>query len=59
MGVLDRAILSDRQWDRMSDRIIGRSDQCGLTGRDNRMFIEAVLWLVRTGAPWRDLLQKI
>ena len=55
MGVLDRAILSDRQWDRISDRVIGRPDQCGSTGRDNRMFIEAVLWLVRTGAPWRDL----
>ncbi|MFT5509835.1 MAG: hypothetical protein ACI89J_002923, partial [Hyphomicrobiaceae bacterium] len=28
MGVLDRAILSDRQWDRISDRVIGRPDQC-------------------------------
>ncbi len=29
--------------------------QKGSTGRDNRMFVEGVLWIVRTGSPWRDL----
>jgi transposase len=33
----------------------GRPDQKGSTGRDNRMFVEGVLWIVRTGSPWRDL----
>jgi putative transposase len=28
---------------------------CVSTGRDNRMFVEGVLWIVRTGSPWRDL----
>ncbi len=55
MGVLDRLLLSDAQWDRMSGLIIGRPDQRGSTGRDNRMFVEGVLWIVRTGSPWRDL----
>src|SRR5258705_12834302 len=32
-----------------------RPDQKGSTGRDNRMFVEGVLWIVRTGSPWRDL----
>ena len=39
----------------MSGQIIGRADQRGSTGRDNRMFVEGVLWIVRTGSPWRDL----
>ena len=43
-------MLSDGQWDRISEHIIGD----GRT-RDNRMFGEAVLWVVRTGSPWRDL----
>ena len=52
---MDRLALSDAQWDRISGLIIGRSDQRGSTGRDNRMFVEGVLWIVRTGSPWRDL----
>ena len=55
MGVMDRLVLSDAQWDRISGLIIGRPDQRGSTGRDNRMFVEGVLWIVRTGSPWRDL----
>jgi transposase len=55
MGTLDRLLLTDEQWERMSGLIIGRADQRGSTGRDNRMFVEGVLWIVRTGSPWRDL----
>ena len=53
MGVMDRLVLSDAAWERMTPLIIGRPDQKGSTGRDNRMFVQAVLW--RTGSPWRDL----
>ncbi len=55
LGVMDRLVLSDLAWERMSPLIIGRPDQKGSTGRDNRMFVEGVLWIVRTGSPWRDL----
>ncbi|WP_461332780.1 IS5 family transposase [Bradyrhizobium embrapense] len=55
MGVMDRLVLSDAAWKRMAPLIIGRPDQKGSTGRDNRMFVEGVLWIVRTGSPWRDL----
>jgi len=48
MGVLDRLILSDEQWSRVSDHIIGAAHTRGSTGRDNRMFVEGVLWIVRT-----------
>jgi transposase len=52
---MERLVLSDEQWGRMAPLIIGRPDQRGSTGRDNRMFVEGVLWVVRTGSPWRDL----
>ena len=52
---MERLVLSDGAWERMAPLIIGRPDQKGSTGRDNRMFVEGVLWIVRTGSPWRDL----
>lgn len=52
---MDRLVLSEEQWARISGLIIGRPDQRGSTGRNNRMFVEGVLWIVRTGSPWRDL----
>ena len=55
MGVMDRLILRDDQWERISSHIIGDERTRGSSGRDNRMFVEAVLWIVRTGSPWRDL----
>jgi putative transposase len=35
----------------MAPLIMARPDQQGSTGRDNRMFVEGVLKIVRTGAP--------
>jgi transposase len=52
---MERLVLNDAAWGRMAPLIIGRPDQKGSTGRDNRMFVEGVLWIVRTGSPWRDL----
>ena len=52
---MDRLVLTDERWARIAPLIIGRPDQKGSTGRDNRMFVEGVLWIVRTGSPWRDL----
>lgn len=51
MGVLDRLILRDDQWERIAPHIIGDERTRGSSGRDNRLFIEAVLWIVRTGSP--------
>jgi len=55
LGVLDRLVLSDAAWERMAPLINRRPDQKGSTGRGNRMFVEGVLWIPRTGSAWRDL----
>jgi putative transposase len=52
---MERLVLNDEHWGKISGLIIGRPDQRGSTGRNNRMFVEGVLWIVRTGSPWRDL----
>jgi len=50
-----RTVLSDLQWERIRDFLPGKSGECGVTAKDNRQFVEAVLWIARTGSPWRDL----
>lgn len=50
-----RLILKDHQWCRMAPHLPGKRSDPGRTGANNRLFVEAVLWLARTGSPWRDL----
>jgi putative transposase len=50
-----RLILRDGQWERMAPCLPGKKGDRGRAGEDNRLFVEAVLWLARTGSPWRDL----
>lgn len=51
----DRKVLRDDQWERIAHLLPGKKGDCGVTAKDNRLFIEAVLWVIRTGAPWRDV----
>ena len=46
--------LTDDQWAKMKPHCLGKPSDPGHTGSDNRMFLEAVLWIARTGSPWRD-----
>jgi transposase len=52
---MDRDVLTDAQWAKMEPHCRGKKSDPGRSGADNRRFIEAVLWIARTGSPWRDL----
>jgi transposase len=47
--------LRDAQFERIAPLLPGKSGDPGRTAADNRLFVEAVLWIARTGTPWRDL----
>ena len=47
--------ISDRVWKLLEPHLPGRRGAWGRVAQDNRRFINAVFWILRTGAPWRDL----
>ena len=53
-----RTILTDMQWRLIAPHCRGRACDPGRTGEDPRLFVEAVLWIARTGCPWRDLPEE-
>lgn len=53
-----RHTLMDAQWDTIKDHLPGKDGDSGRTAADNRLFVDAVLWIARTGAPWRDLPER-
>lgn len=50
--------LRDDQWERIKDLLPGREETVGVTAKDNRLFVEAVLYRYRAGIPWRDLPER-
>ena len=47
--------ISNEMWELLEPHLPGRKGQHGGIARDNRKFINAIFWILRTGSPWRDL----
>ena len=55
---MERHRLTDAQWERIASLVPGKEGDPGRHGADNRLFVDSVLWMAKTGAPWRDLPAK-
>ena len=55
---MHRHEITDRQWALVAPLLSGKVTDCGVTGRGNRLFFNAVAWLLRTGAAWADLPER-
>jgi transposase len=53
-----RRILRDDQWKRIEAMLPGKAGDRGRHGEDNRLFVDAVLWIAQAGSPWRDLPER-
>src|SRR5881227_3250811 len=53
--MLPRHAISDADWDRIEHLLPGRPGQHGGVAKDNRLFVDAILYVARTGIPWNDL----
>jgi transposase len=49
-----RYALRDDRWERIRDLLPGREGHVGVTAKDNRLFVEAVLYRYRAGIPWPE-----
>ena len=48
-------VITDGLWEELEPMLPGKKRASGVTARDTRLFLEALLWRIRTGSPWRDL----
>jgi transposase len=53
--MVKRYELEDRQWERIARLLPGKAGDPGRTAADNRLFVNGVLWVLRSGAHWHDL----
>jgi transposase len=56
--MVKRYELSNEQWRRIEGFLPGKKGDPGRTGDDNRRFVDAVLWVLRSGARWSDLPER-
>jgi putative transposase len=50
--------LTQAQWERIAPMLAGKTSDPGRTGGDNRLFVNGVLWVLRSGAHWRDVPER-
>jgi transposase len=53
-----RGELNDRQWQRLQPLLPSQKPSVGRPNVDHRKVINGILWILRTGAPWRDLPKR-
>jgi transposase len=58
LAMLRRHAISDEHWERIQGFLPGLEGDPGVTAKDNRLFIDAILWIGKTGVPWRDLPER-
>jgi transposase len=56
--MLPRHAISDDHWERIKGFLPGQKGDPGVTAKDNRLFVDAVWWIAKTGAQWRDLPER-
>ena len=53
--MVKRYELTEAQWQRIESLLPGKASDAGRTAGDNRLFVNGVLWVLRSGAHWHDL----
>ena len=57
-NIMRRYEIKDEEWVRLAAFLPGKVGDVGRSAADNRLFVNAALWIARSGAPWRDLPER-
>jgi transposase len=52
---MNRGDLTNAQWERLQPLLPPQKPKIGRPSHDHRTILNGILWILRTGAPWRDL----
>lgn len=52
---INRKDITDIQWEKLQPLLPPQKPSKGRPNLDHRQIINGILWILRTGAPWRDL----
>lgn len=55
---MNRGDLTNEQWQKLEPLLPLQKPQTGRPNNDHRMVVNGILWVLRTGAPWRDLPER-
>ena len=55
---MKRHALTDEQWAQITELLPGEVGRIARPAKSNRLMVEAIVWILRTGAPWRDLPKR-
>ncbi len=55
---MDRPELSDAQWERLRPLLPSQKPRTGRPAKDHRTVLDGILWVLRTGSPWRSLPER-
>jgi transposase len=58
IGSMRRGELTDEQWEKLSPLLPPQKPRTGHPAKDHRLIVNGILWILRTGAPWRDLPER-
>jgi transposase len=55
---MNRGDLTNEQWERLQPLLPPQKPSIGRPAHDHRTILNGILWILRTGAPWRDLPER-
>ena len=58
LGFMRRGELNDEKWERLRPLLPAQKPRTGRPNLDHRQVVNGILWILRTGAPWRDMPER-